>query len=114
MHVIRDCAIAANTWKNLLSTQERGKFFVAEPQEWITLNITNKFGQRYGNDWQAIWATTCYLLWQWRNKSMHDDEFVRPERSWKVIEEYVHAYKLSLAAEEQVRQGAMHQWVNIQ
>jgi ribonuclease HI len=113
IHVVRDCASAVDVWKNLLSTQERGKFFVVEAQEWINLNIANKFGQRYGNDWQAIWATTCYLLWQWRNKSMHDDEFVRPERTWKVIEDYVHTYRMSMAAEEQVRHGASQQWMNI-
>jgi hypothetical protein len=44
---------------------------------------------------------------------MHDDDFMRPERPWKGIEEYVHAYKLSLVAEKEVRQGPVHQWVNI-
>jgi ribonuclease HI len=44
---------------------------------------------------------------------MHDDEFVRPERTWKVIEDYVHTYRMSMAAEEQVRHGASQQWMNI-
>jgi hypothetical protein len=64
LHVVRDCPTAVNIWRHLLSSpQERGIFFVVEFHEWINLNLTNKFGRRYGNDWKEIWATACFLLW---------------------------------------------------
>jgi hypothetical protein len=113
LHVFRDCPIAVNIWRHLLSTQEREMFFVAEFHEWINLNLTNKFGLRYRNDWKEIWATTCFLLWQWRNKSMHDDEFESPGTPWKVIEDYVSTYKLSLRVEEQAGPRQVQQWKDI-
>jgi hypothetical protein len=48
MHVVRDCAIAVDIWKHLLSNQERGKFFLVEFHEWINLNLTNKFDKGMG------------------------------------------------------------------
>jgi hypothetical protein len=77
--------------------------------EWITMNLNNGFGKKHGNDWKAIWATACYLMWQWRNKSMHDTNFVSPEQPWKVIVEYVRAYKLSMIVEEQARTERIQQ-----
>jgi ribonuclease HI len=82
-------------------------------QQWINLNINNNFGMRFGKDWVAIWATTCFLLWQWRNKSLHDDEFVSPAKPWQVIIDYVDTYKLSMMAEEQTGPRRIQQQVNI-
>ncbi|KAK2417534.1 Polynucleotidyl transferase, ribonuclease H superfamily protein [Trifolium repens] len=114
LHVVRDCPTTVNILRHLLSSpQERGIFFVVEFHEWINLNLTNKFGRRYGNDWKAIWATACFLLWQWRNKSIHDAEFVSPERPWKVIEDYVNTYKISTRAEEHIGQRHVQQWMDI-
>jgi ribonuclease HI len=77
------------------------------------MNLNNQFGHAYGNDWTAIWATTCYLLWQWRNKEVHDDEFVRPFRPWQVALEYVAAYKNSMMAEEKTKYGKVQQQLDI-
>jgi hypothetical protein len=43
-HVVRDCKVAVYVWRHLLSSQERGDFFMVEFHEWINLNINNKFG----------------------------------------------------------------------
>jgi hypothetical protein len=96
IHVIRDCPIAVEVWRHLVSSQERGNFFVVNRQDWITMNLNNQFGHAYGADWTAIWANTCDLLWQWQNKSMHDEDFVSPFRPWQVAIEYVDAYKKSM------------------
>jgi ribonuclease HI len=103
LHVVRDCKVAVDIWRYLLTNQERSQFFMVGFHEWITMNLNNFFGKKHGNDWRAIWATTCYLMWQWRNKSMHDTKFVSPEQPWKVIVEYVKAYKLNMVVEEQAR-----------
>ncbi|MCH94985.1 putative non-LTR retroelement reverse transcriptase, partial [Trifolium medium] len=113
IHVVRDCPRAVHLWRHLIANQERGYFFVVEFDEWIHLNLNNKFGQNYGNDWKAIWATTCYLLWQWRNKSIHDAEFVIPERPWQVVMDYVAAYNHSMLVEEQLRHEKVQQQVDI-
>jgi hypothetical protein len=54
IHVLRDCPIATNIWRHLLPVHERGHFFVLDFHEWVNLNLSNKFGQNYGTDWQAI------------------------------------------------------------
>jgi hypothetical protein len=92
LHVVRDCKVAVDIWRYLLTNQERSQFFMVGFHEWITMNLNNEFGKKHGNDWRAIWATACYLMWQWRNKSMHDTEFVSPEQPWNVIMEYVKVY----------------------
>jgi ribonuclease HI len=113
LHVVRDCKAAVHVWRHLLSNQERGHFFTVEFHEWINLNLNNKVGMRFGDDWTAIWATTCFLLWQWRNKSLHDDEFVYPDKPWQVIINYVDTYKMSIMAEDQLRLGRTRQQMNI-
>jgi ribonuclease HI len=113
MHVIRDCTIAVQVWKHLLNRQEWGCFFTVEFQDWINLNLNNAFGQRYGKEWISVWATTCFLLWQWRNKSTHDTEFVYPLRPWQVIVDYVETYKLSTRVEQQAGTGRVKRQVNI-
>jgi hypothetical protein len=113
IHVVRDCKIAAYVWRHLLSSQERGAFFTVELQEWINLNINNKFGQSYGAEWKNIWATACFLLWHWRNKSLHDEEFVNPVKPWQVIVDYVNTYKASMHAEAQTRHCTTHSQVHI-
>ncbi|KAK2440936.1 hypothetical protein QL285_012291 [Trifolium repens] len=113
MHVVRDCTVVVHVWRHLLTSQKRESFFTAEFNVWIEFNLNNEFGQRYGNDWKAIWATTCFLLWQWRNKSPHNAEFMSLERPWQVIIDYVEAYKISMMAEEQVRPGRVQQQVNV-
>jgi ribonuclease HI len=113
IHVMRDCPIAVNVWRHLLPAQDRGNFFTVGYHDWIQLNLSNKFGKNSENNWTAIWATACFLLWQWRNKSMHDEEFVSPEWPWQVIIDYVSMYKFSMRAEERIDQRQVQQWVNI-
>ncbi|GAU35135.1 hypothetical protein TSUD_394600 [Trifolium subterraneum] len=52
-------------------------------------------------------------IWKWRNKSIHDDDFMFPERPWQVMVNYIPAYKHSLLAEEQIGHGRVQQQVNI-
>jgi hypothetical protein len=54
MHVVRDCTAAVNIWRKLLTSQERGQFFMVDFQQWINLNINNNFGMRFGKEWVAI------------------------------------------------------------
>jgi ribonuclease HI len=113
LHVLRDCPIAANVWHHLLTVHDRGQFFVLNFNEWIKFNLENRFGQNHGSDWQAIWATTCFLLWQWRNKSIHDAEFVSPMNPWQVSLNYVNMYKISMQAEERIQHSKDKQHIDV-
>lgn len=43
-------------------------------------------------NWQSIWAKTCYFLWFWRNKYIHDPHFIRPFRPWQVLINHCTSY----------------------
>lgn len=46
------------------------------------LNFRNLFTVAIGNtadlNWPALWANTCHLLWLWRNKMVHEVDYVMP------------------------------------
>jgi ribonuclease HI len=93
--------------------QDRGRFFIVDLNDWISSNLENKFGHSHGSRWSDIWATTCQLLWQWRNKSVHDPDFVYPSRPWTLVLEYVEEYKRNMWAESQVCQQRNKQEINV-
>jgi ribonuclease HI len=113
LHVVRDCPIAVNIWRHLLSYQDIGRFFVVGFNDWISLNLENKFESIHGSNWSATWATTCHLLWQWRNMSIHDSEFVSPHQPWTLVLEYVEEYKRNMKAESQICHDRSKQQINI-
>jgi ribonuclease HI len=112
-HVVRDCPIAVLIWNHLLSVHDRGRFFVVSFKDWIILNLDNQFGHHHGRKWNAIWATTCHLLWYWRNKRIHDDEFVNPDRPWNLVLQYVDEYNQVGMLEPQDRNGRIMQQIDV-
>jgi ribonuclease HI len=113
LHVMRDCPIAVNIWRHLLPYKDIGYFFVVGFNDWISLNLDNKFGTAKDSSWSATWATTCHLLWQWRNKSIHDTEFISPRRPWSLVLDYVEEYKENKKTEAQSCNARCKQQVNI-
>jgi ribonuclease HI len=105
LHVLRDCPMAAQTWQHLLRIDARGNFFTTPLQDWIVLNLTSQLGYNSEAEWDSIWATTCYLLWYWRNKRTHDENYVSPIKPWAVVMEYVRTYNDGIALDRQVQSG---------
>jgi ribonuclease HI len=102
IHALRDCPIVVHVWNHLISNKHRGNFYLTNLQEWIDLNLQQQIGNYSERDWSETWATTCYLLWTWRNKRQHDENFVSPSKPWLTISEYVNTYTSMRAAEASV------------
>ncbi|CAJ2661977.1 unnamed protein product [Trifolium pratense] len=105
LHVIRDCPIAVQTWQHLLHNG-RGNFFLAQLQRVDRgLNLSCQLGRNSEYGWDSIWATTCYLLWYWRNKRIQDENFISPIKPLEVVLEYVKTYGDSIALEQKAQSG---------
>lgn len=54
-------------------------------EDWILFNSSKISMLQYPFAWSAVWATTCHLLWYWRNKESHDISFRRPHHPWQEV-----------------------------
>jgi ribonuclease HI len=79
-------------WNHLLPITARHLFFIGDFQEWVLLNLTTSGWNMEHLEWKNVWATTCYYLWQWRNKTVHDDSFERPLYPARQILQHVKDY----------------------
>jgi hypothetical protein len=72
LHVLRDCPYAMALWMNTVSNNKRDWFFTVDFESWIDINITDAGEALNVDSWTSFWATSCYYLWVWRNKALHD------------------------------------------
>jgi hypothetical protein len=68
IHVLRDCSFASTIWRHLIDYSQRGEFFLGTLQSWIDMNMSRQLGRSNSLPWDAVWSTTCYWLWRWRNQ----------------------------------------------
>lgn len=40
--------------------------------------MSNNLGWDTEGDWNEYWVISCYSLWRWNNKELHDDNFIIP------------------------------------
>jgi ribonuclease HI len=85
LHVLRDCPLAEAVWLNSVELKFRTNFYTTDLRDWIEQNLNRK-------RWAEFWATVCHTLWYWRNKLVHDDDFVMPAYPWQVINQRVLNY----------------------
>jgi hypothetical protein len=78
LHALRDCPLVLPLWKSLIPNEDNNQFFMSNLDNWINLNVSHDTGWRGDRDWKDIWAITCHCLWTWRNKELHENNFVRP------------------------------------
>lgn len=78
LHALRDCPLVLVIWMNLVRVDCRGEFFDSSLDDWITLNMSRHCGIDTEMDWKAVWANASHMIWMWRNKEHHDEDFVRP------------------------------------
>lgn len=88
LHVLRDCPLARIVWNHLVEAHNRGNFFISSNNQWFQNNIFN-----HSIHWSELWANTCYWLWTWRNKQIHEEEFTRPYQEWDFIKKYTQEYQ---------------------
>jgi ribonuclease HI len=95
LHVMRDCPRAMAIWNCVISTHDRGSFYMSDTQHWIDLNLHNSYQWSDSGSWSEFWALCCHCLWKWRNKELFEDDYVRPARPIQhimvLIQEYMGA-----------------------
>ncbi|KAK2435291.1 Polynucleotidyl transferase, ribonuclease H superfamily protein [Trifolium repens] len=68
------------------------RFLRNNPKEFKGGHLCNMIVRNSSMRWCNFWAMACYSLWMWRNKELHDENFVRPAIAvplvWKKVEEY--------------------------
>lgn len=82
LYVLRDCPIASEVWHHLLRGEHCATFFLGNLDQWTDLNLHRHLGQEEDLQWGAVWATTCAMLWRWRNMRVYDPNYVSPYRPW--------------------------------
>jgi hypothetical protein len=51
-------------------------------KQWHNINMNMKLGFDCMKQWTEYWATTCYCLWFWDNKMMHESDGVMLTLPW--------------------------------
>jgi ribonuclease HI len=92
LHVLRDCPRAMAVWRCVVTMTDSASFFMSEIDNWIQLNLTNAMQWNGVGNWCDFWALCCHSIWNWRNKEMFDESFMRPSRPlpllMKMLQEY--------------------------
>nr|WMB96745.1 hypothetical protein [Solanum melongena] len=83
LHALRDCHRAKQTWLSL-DPHLSGNFFSRDLQTWIFSNCKATHKQ-VEIPWSFIFLYALWLLWYWRNCSLHDAEFVWPFEAAQII-----------------------------
>jgi hypothetical protein len=78
LHVLKDCAVAKDLWMmKVVPLQNREEFFGGELSHRFKFNLQGDLAWIADIRWPKFWATVFYYLWVWRNKDIHDDNFVK-------------------------------------
>jgi ribonuclease HI len=93
----------------------RGVFFIGELREWIDLNLNNSTVWNNGGKWCDFWAIACHCMWNWRNKEMHVEDFIRPIRPvqhvLKMVDDYVQAKRSNEIVVQRHQSVVMVRWL---
>jgi ribonuclease HI len=93
LHVLRDCAIARELWMLVVPLNKRAEFFGGELSHWFQLNLQGDLAWIADISWPEFWANVCYYLWIWRNKELHEENFIRPVHSVQFVLQRCREYK---------------------
>jgi len=53
------------------------------------MNMNRNLGENTGQDWSQQWAITCWKLWSWRNKDIHEENYIKPHSPSKEVIKFV-------------------------
>ncbi|PNY12420.1 ribonuclease H [Trifolium pratense] len=107
IHVMRDCPKAMQIWVTVVPANDRGSFLMGNVKNWVCFNLQNSVTWDRRGQWREYWAQACHCLWFWRNKDIHDEDFVRPTRPvqqvMKLLGDYMHAFNNNNVVLERTR-----------
>ncbi|GAU12910.1 hypothetical protein TSUD_73970 [Trifolium subterraneum] len=94
-----DDAEANNSWKRIwklnVRERERINYYMGDLHQWIATNLHNTFRWNGKGSWCDFWALCCHCIWNWRNKELFEENFLRPPRPvqhvLKLIGDYMSA-----------------------
>ncbi|GAU38338.1 hypothetical protein TSUD_61990 [Trifolium subterraneum] len=89
---MRDCPRATDIWNYVIPSKDKAIFYMGDLKQWISFNINNYMRWMSSGKWCDFWAYCCYCLWQWRNKEIHEEQFVRPIRPVQYIMQLLSDY----------------------
>ncbi|KAL4292566.1 hypothetical protein AHAS_Ahas18G0040900 [Arachis hypogaea] len=96
LHALRNCPKASTIWVNLLKSNEIPGFFQSNWEDWIGVNLHKQLGKNDNLNWLDTFITTCWRIWYWRNKEMHDTSYNRPRQPHQEIYKQVQDIKEAL------------------
>ncbi|XP_061348759.1 uncharacterized protein LOC133294119 [Gastrolobium bilobum] len=99
MHVLRDCLVAKRIWEIWFKGNIPRTFLQTDDLEWFRLNLGTSFSSHLWQSWSEIFVVTCWSIWQWRNASIHEVLFVRPQDPVYRILCYLKEMKMSKRVE---------------
>lgn len=89
MHALHDCVFATGNWLRLLPASCVNAFFEPEDTDWVFENLNMKGMAHQGHNWQSTFMVTAWFHWQWRNRSIFEEGFQRPNNEVEVILKFV-------------------------
>ncbi|WCJ29111.1 hypothetical protein M5689_010768 [Euphorbia peplus] len=92
-HVIRDCPLSANLWRDLLPQDCCHKLFNLNSDNWFAESLCKSDDFFQVGNWHLKFVVTTSIIWEWRNKAIFQHDFVLPRdkcdnirRRWDEIE----------------------------
>jgi ribonuclease HI len=81
LHALRDCPLVLQLWQQVVPYEVRGEFFMSNLHAWVDININHTCNGGIRDRWCDFWAFAVSCLWTWRNKELHDSNFMRPSNT---------------------------------
>jgi hypothetical protein len=104
LHALRDCSLVHQVWQQVVPREMRGIFFMSSLQTWVNININYAKSGGIRGRWCDFWALACSCFWTWRNKELHEANFVRPSNMIYYISKLGEEYRDAMRAIEVVGQ----------
>ncbi|PKI45767.1 hypothetical protein CRG98_033774 [Punica granatum] len=109
LHVLRDCALAKQVWSRFVPIDAQPDFFTMDLLDWLWQNLSYPHHQH----WSTTFATSCRLLWTWRNKELSELDFSRPTSACRTILQIAQSFREGWALVEKVIGTTSKRWVDI-
>lgn len=71
-----------------ISSSKITVFFNLDLQDWVQESLSQSFGSCSDMVWTSIFMSVCFFLWNWRNKGIFEEYFIRPTDPSCFISQY--------------------------
>ena len=78
LHMLRDCMEARMIWLQFIEYCYWDNFFSMSLNDWLLVNLRSEdMCSKTGTLWNLAFGTICWILWNWRNRTLFEDEFLK-------------------------------------